>query len=258
LKQIIEYPKQFVAKADFNQWKIGSNGFILITLVSFFVGGVYGYVMAGILTGLILGGFMAYMIPALWLEQVEKKNMKHRRETLVDAMRAIQNAYLATNSFVAAIQASLPLMQEPAASAFRQVLIHERTGIPLSEAMQHVKAEFPFREVDTFIRCVDVMQEAGGQHAMMVMERFIRLLEDTQSREETFEAEMAVRNTEARQLFILFLAEIALFKLFETLNPDLVQDGFGMDPFVALLLGINVVAWLTYKKLYLKAKNKMV
>ena len=258
MKRIAQYPKQFIERAQGNEWRIGPNGFILITLASFFVGGLYGYTMAGVLTGIFLGGFLAYVVPAQWLEQVEKKNSKDRRKVLVDAMRAVQNAYLATDSFVSAIQVSLPLMQEPAASAFRQVLISERTGLPLSEAMQHVKKAFPYPEVDTFIQCVDVMQEAGGQHATLVIDRFISQIEDTLSREETIETELAGRNTEVRQLFILFLVEMGVLKLFEVLNPDLVVWDFSLDLIVAALLGINIAMWLFYKRAVQNVKKQII
>lgn len=258
MEQIISYPRRFVEKARRNHWSIGMSGFVGLTIGSFVVGGLFGWMIAGMVTGALLGCFMAYMVPLEWLERIEKRNTEHQRVVLVDAIRSIQNAYTATGSLVAAMETSLPMMRQPAADAFQQVLVAARTGKSLSEAMAPLKKEFLLRELDFFIRSSDVIEKAGGRHALVLMERSVQLIEDAKSREEAFDAEMAVRYTESRHLFGLFLFEAAAFRLFEAMNPDIQIGGPFLDVLIALLLATNICAWFVFKRQVIQAKRKLI
>lgn len=258
MKQLFDYPSRFVQKANANHWNISMFGFVTITVSAFLIGGLFGWMISGVLTGVVLGFFMAYMVPFEWLERVSQKSLAHKQDVLINAVRSVQNAYTATGNLVSAIEMSLPMMEEPATSAFRKVLALERTGVNLSEAMEHLRQVFPFRELDFLIHCADTMKKSGGQQTGMVLERFIRLLEDARSREEQFKAEIAARNTESRHLFVLFLMEVAVFKLFDLMNPDLPIGGPMMDVIIAIMLMINIVAWLVYKQMVQRSKRYLI
>lgn len=229
-----------------------------LTFGSFAVGGLFGWMIAGTLTALLLGCFMAYVIPVEWLEKIEKRNLAHQQDVLVDAIHSIQNAYTATGSLVAAIETSLTMMRQPAADAFQKVLASVRSGESLSEAMTALKQVFPIRELDFFIRCSDVIEQTGGRHALVLLERSVRLIEDAKRREEEFDTEMAVRYTESRHLFALFLFEAAVFRLFDLLNPDVQIGGPLLDVLIALLLAINIGAWFMFRSQVFQAKRKLI
>lgn len=125
--------------------------------------GAWGGWMIYRLPGLAVAGALAGgALPVLWLRHRQAGRQRRLEAQLADALLQIAGAMRAGGSLPAALQQAADQLPLPIGLELRRVVLEFHLGIPLAQALEHLRARVPSEDLSMAITAIQIHQQVGG------------------------------------------------------------------------------------------------
>ncbi len=127
------------------------------------VGGLIGlFLGGGNFVLMIVGLFVGYLLPKLWLRHKEKRRMKKFNQGLADTLQLMAGSLSAGLSLAQSVDTVVREGQEPISGEFKRVLVETRLGVPLEDAMDGVGERMSSKDFGWVVMAIRIQREVGG------------------------------------------------------------------------------------------------
>ncbi|WEG13582.1 type II secretion system F family protein [Pullulanibacillus sp. KACC 23026] len=116
----------------------------------------------------ILGAFIGFFYPKLWVSGKRKKRLKQFNDGLADMISSLINSLRAGFSFLQALKAVEEESEEPIKGEIGQVLKEMQYGSSLEEALKNLYERVPSDDLDILIQAVLIQRQVGGNLATVL------------------------------------------------------------------------------------------
>ena len=134
--------------------------------------------MLGGLVGLMLGGggfllivlglFLGWLLPKLWLGFKRKRRMKAFNAGLADTLQLIAGSLSAGMSLGQSIDTVVREGQEPIAGEFKRVLVETRLGVSIDEALGGIAERLESDDFAWVVMAIGIQRQVGGNLAELL------------------------------------------------------------------------------------------
>ena len=134
--------------------------------------------MLGGLVGLLLGGggillillglFLGWLLPKLWLGFKRKRRMKAFNAGLADTLQLIAGSLSAGMSLGQSIDTVVREGQEPIAGEFKRVLVETRLGVSLDDALGGIAERLESDDFAWVVMAIGIQRQVGGNLAELL------------------------------------------------------------------------------------------
>lgn len=131
-------------------------------LASFVILGIIGIILFKNIIGLVVGCVIAAILPKLMVRQLEAKHKSLFSSQLVDALMILSSSLKAGLSLIQAIEEVVTELPAPISREFDLVMRENRMGVPLEEALLHLKNRMELEELNLVVTAILVARETGG------------------------------------------------------------------------------------------------
>lgn len=101
-------------------------------------------------------------LPVLWLRHRQAGRQRRLEAQLADALLQIAGAMRAGGSLPAALQQAADQLPPPIGLELRRVVLEIHLGIPLAQALEHLRARVPSEDLSMAITAIQIHQQVGG------------------------------------------------------------------------------------------------
>ena len=134
--------------------------------------------MLGGLVGLLLGGggiililvglFVGWLLPKLWLSHKRKRRLKAFNAGLADTLQLISGSLSAGMSLSQSIDTVCREGQEPIAGEFKRVLVEMRLGVPIDDALEGIAERLESADFAWVVMAIRIQRQVGGNLAELL------------------------------------------------------------------------------------------
>lgn len=188
----------------------------------------------GILIGLVIG----VILPQLVVKVLGRQRRIQFQRQLVDGLMVLSSSLKAGLSMLQAIEVLVQEMPPPASQEFGLVLKENKMGVPLNEAIGHLKRRMPSEDLTLIVTAILVARETGGD----VTEVFTKLIETIRERQKFKERVKTLTVIPRVQAIIMACLPIAFAIFSYQMQRTYFQPFFKDELGQALLMGA-VGAW---------------
>jgi len=131
-----------------------------------------GSALVGLLVDRVLGGFLLLMLgavgPWVYLGLRQSRRRKHFNDILPDTLQLISGSLTAGLSLAQAVDTVVREGQEPIAGEFKRVLVENRLGISLEDALEGIAERFQSKDFAWVVMAIKIQREVGGNLAELL------------------------------------------------------------------------------------------
>lgn len=199
---------------------LGAGLFLLVYLLS------ESWILA------LAGGLLGLKAPDLYVERKKNKRMQILNQQLPEALSIMSNGLRAGYSFPQAMEVVSREMEPPIAQEFGRVIMENRLGKPMEEALLDLSTRTDNEDIDLAVTAMLIQRQVGGNLAEILdkIEHTIR---------ERVRIKGQIRVMTAQQRFsamIVLLLPPGMFAIIYVMNPDYILT-LVREPIGYLLLG---------------------
>lgn len=218
--------------------KVTPQEFFLYHLGFTFVAiGGLGLLLDDWITGPLIGLFVGFFGPRLWLKSQWKKRISGIDEQVEEAMIYMSNSFKANPSLPDALQDVINSMGPPLTQEIDVMLKEYKLGTPLDHALINMQRRVPSRNLQLAIAALLIGRTVGGN--------IPKILEDIASTiRESFRLERVIDTQTAQgkmQAWVMGMMPIVVIGLFYLMDPELIQPLF--ETFIGFIV-LSVAAAL--------------
>lgn len=188
--------------------------------------------------GALIGGAVGIVLPQIVVKVMGKQRQSRFQRQLVDCLMVLSSSLKAGLSMLQAIEVAVQEMPPPASQEFGLVLKENKMGVPLNDAVEHLKKRMPSEDLVLIVTAVLVARETGGD----VTEVFTKLIETIRERQK-FKERIKTLTVIPRVQAIIMACLPIVFAIFSyQMSPAYFQPFF-RDEFGQMLLMVAVGTW---------------
>ena len=144
------------------EWLLMHGALIIVSgLVGLLLGG-------GNLILMLIGLFVGWLLPRLWLGRKKKKRLKAFNHGLADTLQLMSGSLSAGLSLAQSVDTVVREGQEPIAGEFKRVLVEARLGVPLESALEGVAERMTSKDFEWVVMAIRIQREVGGNLAELL------------------------------------------------------------------------------------------
>ncbi|MEX0427434.1 type II secretion system F family protein [Nocardioides sp. DS6] len=136
------------------------------------LGVAVGVALLGLLVGGVLGGFIFLLLgavgPWFYLGLRRSRLQKKFSAILPDTLQLISGSLSAGLSLAQAVDTVVREGQEPIASEFKRVLIENRLGVSLEDALEGIAERFQSKDFAWVVMAIKIQRQVGGNLAELL------------------------------------------------------------------------------------------
>jgi tight adherence protein B len=195
----------------------------------------------------VSSGFVAGMIPYLYVLRRRAKRINAFNELLPDALDIITNALKVGFSFESALTMVAEEVQDPLGIEFAITFQEQNLGKEISEALENLRKRVPSDDLNLFITALLIHKKTGGNLAE-VLDKAANTIRDRFR----FQREVKTKTAHSRLSgFVLAVLPIALILIILVLNPDyfmiLIEEKAG-NYALGIAIAMQIIGLLVIKR----------
>ncbi|HDZ76681.1 MAG TPA: hypothetical protein ENH41_01185 [Candidatus Omnitrophica bacterium] len=221
-------------------------------LFQMYIGSLIGFSVLGLIfTRSILGagvGFsIALIAPSIVIKQIEAKRKRDFTTQLVDTLMIFSSSLKAGLSLIQAMEEVVTEMPAPISQEFSLVTRENRMGVPLEEALVHLKDRMQVEELDLVITAILVARETGGN----LTRTFSRLTSTIREKSKLIGRVKSLCTQAMLQGYIMIMLPIAFAIMVFGFNPGfftiMIEDKVGQALLAYAIISEIIGAFLIFK-----------
>ena len=139
-----------------SEWLLLHGAVIMVAgLAGLFLGG-------GNLIVMVLGLFVGWLLPRLYLSRKTKRRLKAFNRGLADTLQLMSGSLSAGLSLAQSVDTVVREGSEPIAGEFKRVLVETRLGVPLEDALDGVGERMHSKDFEWVVMAIRIQREVGG------------------------------------------------------------------------------------------------
>jgi len=145
--------------------KTSVSGLLVMSLLSAFLFGLLGSVVAKMAIGWVIGGAVGAVVPFLYIKVKRTRRLNKFEEMFPEALDLIARALKAGHAFATGLKMAADEMDDPVGPEFRKTFDEQNFGLPLKDVLNSLTERIPLLDVRFFATAVLIQRETGGNLA---------------------------------------------------------------------------------------------
>ncbi len=221
---------------------------LYLSISSFFVFGLLGLLISGMLYVAVPIGLIFFFAPKLCLVLLKNFRDKKFLEQLPNAVMSMSNSLKAGFSLIQSFDRITVEMSNPIAQEFRLMLYEIRLGKTVEESLNNLLKRMPSQDLDIFVNAIQMSMEVGGN----ISEIFDKIAETIRERNRIEGKIKALTAQGKMQGVVISLMPVAFLLLMYFVKPAMVM-AFLAHPIGLMMLGaallMIIVGYFFIKKI---------
>ena len=156
--------RQQLARADLKLTVAEFAALHVVSVIGFFAA-AYFVLFRGDLVMSIVGGFVGFFFPRIYVSRATSKRLVRFENQLPDTLGLWVNALRSGFSVLQAMEAISRDAPEPTATEFIRVVQEVQLGIDVEDALEHLLLRVESDDLDLVVTAVNIQREVGGNLA---------------------------------------------------------------------------------------------
>ena len=114
---------------------------------------------------LLIGAFIGFFIPRLWLNRRKGSRLNAFNKQLPDTITLLANALRAGSSFLQAIELVVRESRPPISTEFARVIREVNLGLPFEQAMENMVRRVKSEDLELMATAITIQHQVGGNLA---------------------------------------------------------------------------------------------
>jgi tight adherence protein B len=114
---------------------------------------------------LLIGAFVGFFIPRLWLNRRKGSRLNAFNKQLPDTITLLANALRAGSSFLQAIELVVRESRPPISTEFARVIREVNLGLPFDQAMENMVRRVKSEDLELMATAITIQHQVGGNLA---------------------------------------------------------------------------------------------
>lgn len=186
--------------------------------ISVLAGGLAGLLVflgSGNLIASLIGFFVGFKIPDLFLDQAKSKRSRKINNQLPEALTIVANGLRAGYSFNQSMSVASKELENPIADEFSKVIRENSLGKPIEEALVDMTKRAEDEDIDMFVTALIIQKQVGGNLA-----EILDTISETIRERVKLKGEIKTLTTEGKfSAVIISVLPIAIAAAMSILNP---------------------------------------
>ncbi len=188
--------------------------------------------------GILIGGAGGVVLPQLMVKVLGQQRRMQFQRQLVDCLMVLSSSLKAGLSMLQSMEVVVQEMPAPSSQEFGLVLKENKMGVPLNDAIMHLKRRMPSEDLTLIVTAILVARETGGD----VTEVFTKLIETIRERQKFKERIKTLTVIPRVQAIIMACLPIAFAIFSYQMQRSYFEPFFKDELGQALLMGA-ITAW---------------
>jgi tight adherence protein B len=243
--EIFNRLKELLRQAELN---IVVNTFLLMSLISSFIGGWFAFVMSRSIVIALIVMPLAAMLPLLYVRRRRRRRFDLFIEQLPDALELMIRSLQAGHSFTSALQTVATEMPDPIAREFGKAYEEQNLGLSTRIALENLVERVPITDLKLCVTAILIQREIGGNLAEVmhnishtIRERF------------RIQGEIRVKSAQARLSgYIVSALPFVMFLLISLANPTYLQPLYEHEYgsyIITLGIAMQITGWIIIRRI---------
>jgi len=189
--------------------------FLGISLLAGGLAGLLVFLGTGNLIVPLVGFFVGFKIPDLFLDQAKSKRSRKINSQLPEALTIVANGLRAGYSFNQSMSVASKELENPIADEFSKVIRENSLGKPIEEALVDMSKRAEDEDIDMFVTALIIQRQVGGNLA-----EILDTISETIRERVKLKGEIKTLTTEGKfSAVIISILPIAIAAVLTIMNP---------------------------------------